>query len=129
MKTLCLDFDGVIHSYVTPWQSADVIPDRPVLGAMAFLAEAVRHFDVAIYSSRSNQEGGIPAMRDWLWKWLHEDLGTAGYEFDAVQEVFEAISWPVVKPPAHVTLDDRALTFKGSWPEMGELISFKPWNK
>jgi hypothetical protein len=63
---LCLDFDGVIHSYSSGWKGADTIPDPPVAGAIQFLREAVEHFRVAIFSSRSNQVGGIQAMRQWL---------------------------------------------------------------
>jgi hypothetical protein len=28
-----------------------------------------------------------------------------------------------------VTLDDRAITFTGTWPSMKQLQEFKPWNK
>ena len=59
---LCLDFDGVIHSYTSGWKGADVIPDPPVDGALDFLERASAHFDVQIFSSRSNQPGGIEAM-------------------------------------------------------------------
>ena len=62
----CLDFDGVLHSYTSGWKGADVIPDPPVEGAIAFLREAVKHFQVEIFSSRSHQPGGGYAMRDWL---------------------------------------------------------------
>ena len=37
---LCLDFDGVIHSYSSGWKGADVIPDPPVPGALRFIADA-----------------------------------------------------------------------------------------
>ena len=57
--TLVLDFDGVIHSYTSGWKGADVIPDPPVDGAIAFMLGALLHFDVVIFSSRSNQ--GNPA--------------------------------------------------------------------
>jgi len=122
---LCLDFDGVIHSHTSGWKGADVIPDPPVPGAIPFLREAVKHFEVAIFSSRSGQFGGRTAMREWLGYWAleqresdHEDLAWLGL-----------IDWPVNKPAALVTIDDRALTFTGTWPAIDELRSFKPWNK
>jgi hypothetical protein len=39
------------------------------------------------------------------------------------------LEWPTEKPPALVTIDDRAITFTGEWPAMAELLAFKPWNK
>lgn len=123
---LCLDFDGVIHSYSSGWKGADVIPDPPVPGALAFLREAVKHFRVAIFSSRSGLPGGGPAMRTWLGHHILKeeaitDLGDPPW--------FAAIEWPTQKPPAFVTIDDRAITFTGKWPSMEELKAFKPWNK
>lgn len=116
LPILCLDFDGVIHSYSSGWKGADQIPDPPVPGAVAFLGEAVEHFTVAVFSSRSNQPGGLEAMQNWLHRYLPP--GICGL-----------IQWPKEKPPALVTLDDRAITFTGKWPGMRELREFKPWNK
>ena len=120
---LCLDFDGVIHSYSSGWKGADVVPDPPVPGAMQFLAEAVNHFTVSVYSSRSDQEGGIQAMRNWLLRHLCAEHQGDGHD------IFAEIQWPVAKPAAFLTIDDRALTFDGTWPDIEVLKAFKPWNK
>ena len=121
---LCLDFDGVLHSYESGWQGADVVADEPVDGAMYFLGRAVIDFNVQIYSSRSCQPAGIAAMQDWLKRNLLEELGDANSIV-----VFDQLRFPMEKPAAMVTLDDRAIQFLGLWPEMDELLSFKPWNK
>lgn len=123
---LCLDFDGVIHSYTSGWKGADVVPDLPVPGAIDFLREAVKHFRVAIFSSRSHQPGGGPAMRHWLGGHIIAE------EPDIIMQDppwFAAIEWPTEKPPALVTLDDRAITFEGTWPSIETLKAFVPWNK
>ena len=122
---LCLDFDGVIHSYSSGWKGACVIPDPPVDGAIAFMLEALNHFDVVIFSSRSHQVGGMGAMRAWLRgnagaTWYPGYLGGSG---------LEDVRFVAEKPSAMVTLDDRAITFEGIWPSMQELKGFKPWNK
>ena len=123
---LCLDFDGVIHSYTSGWQGAAVVTDPPVPGAIAFLREAVKHFRVAIFSSRSCQEGGGPAMRGWLGRHIMaDDPGIIMSD----PPWFAAIEWPTEKPAAFVTLDDRAITFTRTWPSMDALKNFKPWNK
>ena len=118
---LCLDFDGVIHSYESGWKGADIIPDPPVAGAADFIVAAQKHFTVAIYSSRSGQDGGIAAMR----KYVHKAIIDGDHDGSA----FDAIQWPTEKPPAQITIDDRALTFMGTWPRMSELLAFQPWNK
>ena len=119
---LCLDFDGVIHSYTSLWKSADIIPDPPVPGAFDFIAEAVGHFRVVIFSSRSHQPGGIEAMKDWLC--ANTEIG-----FRDKPRWIDQIEWPTEKPSAMLTLDDRAITFIGQWPSIESLLAFKPWNK
>ena len=121
---LCLDFDGVIHSYTSGWQGAHIIPDPPVPGALAFMLEALKHFDVFIFSSRSHQHGGIAAMRAWLrshadglWHPTPDGPG------------LEDVGFCSYKPSAMVSIDDRAITFDGTWPSIETLKEFKPWNK
>ena len=121
---LCLDFDGVIHSYTSGWKGADVIPDEPVEGAIGFLIEAVQTFDVCIFSSRSNQKGGISAMK----KWLKEHSGNCWYESPCGAGI-EDVRFVTEKPPAMVSIDDRCITFTGEWPSVESLLMFKPWNK
>jgi hypothetical protein len=118
---LCLDFDGVIHSYSSGWKGADIVPDPPVEGAMKFIDEALNQFRVVIFSSRSGHDDGVYAMRKWLRRhWL--DLGLSG-------EREMLIEWPKEKPAAMITIDDRAITFTGEWPKIDTLLAFQPWNK
>lgn len=123
---LCLDFDGVLHSYTSGWKGADVIPDPPVDGAMRFLWDAGEHFRVAIFSSRSNQPGGLAAMRRWITDHFREHW--AG-DRTACDDKLAELEWPLEKPAAMVTIDDRAITFTGQWPSIETLKGFKPWNK
>jgi len=37
---LCVDFDGVIHSYTSKWVDEATIPDPPVPGALRWLWKA-----------------------------------------------------------------------------------------
>lgn len=127
---ICLDFDGVIHSYTSGWQGADKVPDPPVDGSLEFIAEAINKFEVHIFSSRSNQEGGIAAMQLWLDKCFAESgIYTSDQEEELDQFIYEEIKWPTVKPPAMITIDDRAIQFDGTWPEINDLLAFQPWNK
>lgn len=122
---LCLDFDGVIHSYTSGWKGARVIPDDPVPGAIEFMDKMLDEgWDVVIHSSRARYFGGISAMRAWLKKhsgnMYHECMGHLG---------LEEVRFARWKPSAVVTIDDRALTFNGTWPELSEIKGFKPWNR
>lgn len=116
---ISIDFDGVMHSYDSGWQGADQIPDPPVIGAIEWFTSLFSHPDivVAVYSSRNHQNGGVDAMKAWLRKY--------GVE----QSMIDKTQFPLVKPPAHVHLDDRALTFEGTFPDVEFLKSFKPWNR
>lgn len=130
--TLCLDFDGVLHSYTSGWVSPSFIPDPPVPGAFEFLLKAIKHFDVQIYSSRSASDNGREAMRTWLEYWARKELPNdeaSGWAANGLINFFNRTTqWPIAKPPAFVTIDDRAITFTGVWPEIETLKAFKPWN-
>lgn len=126
-----LDFDGVIHSYKSGWKGADVIPDEPVDGAMAAVVQYADNFDLHIYSARSGQTGGIDAMKGWLADNLIKHFSSftpEGLADEFTQEVIEKITWPTEKPPALVTIDDRAIQFTGEWPTVQTIANFKPWN-
>lgn len=116
---LYLDFDGVLHSYTSGWKGVDIIPDPPVPGAMQFLVGATEAFQVSIFASRSKDRAGVQAMRKWLRYCLEEE----GFS----EEVELEIDFSAEKPPAMLTIDDRALTFTGRWPSIEELKAFKPW--
>lgn len=167
---LCLDFDGVIHEYSSGWKGARCIPDMPVSGALEFIVEALEHFQVCIYSSRSRYLGGKRAMKRWLWdryaeigdvsrrKWFLGPFGDAVPEDQEVPEIpkwwmktilqgthmepwehevddgikrhiLKKIKFPTRKPAAFLQIDDRAITFRGVWPSIKDLLQFKPWNK
>lgn len=129
--TLCLDFDGVIHGYQSGWQEADFIPDPPVPGALSFLHDAIDKFEVVIFSSRSHQPNGVRTMQLWLKyhasKYYRPDLEKANKIINHF--CMNEKAWPKEKPAAFLTIDDRALTFTGAWPDLDELKKFKPWNK
>ncbi len=129
---ICVDFDGVIHSYSSGWKGATVIPDPPVTGAIEWLiahlpipdsicAMAPEYIgpEVVIYSSRSRQWGGIRAMKRWLV--------ANGLPVEYIREGI--LKFPTKKPAAYLTIDDRAICFTGDFPTTAEMTSFKPWNK
>lgn len=120
---LCLDFDGVVHSYSSGWKGARNIPDPPVDGAIEFMGTALAAgWDVVIHSSRARYFGGITAMRLWLKE-------HSGNLWDTMGASLCDVRFTRWKPSALVTIDDRAVTFTGQWPSLDALRGFKPWNK
>lgn len=123
--TLLLDFDGVIHAYTSGWQGATAIPDGMVPGFWEWAEKAAEHFDLAIYSSRSKEPGGIEAMQAWLTEQRRQWREAGGA---ALADGPLAIGFVTHKPAAFLTLDDRCICFDGTWPDPAVLRDFKPWN-
>lgn len=124
-KILCFDFDGVIHSYTSGWQGPRTIPDPPVPGAIDYLHRALnRGFDVVICSSRARYFGGRWAMR----RWLCQHAGNLFYDAPGIRGL-EEVRFVKAKPPALLTIDDRAMTFCGRWPPFEVVEHFQPWNR
>lgn len=108
-QTICLDFDGVVHSYRSGWSGATNIPDPPIHGTGDAIAYLRKHYRVVIHSARCATEEGRQAIGAWLTKHRIE-----------VDEVCEH------KPPALVYIDDRAIRFQGNWSDtISELSQFR----
>jgi hypothetical protein len=132
---LCVDFDGVIHSYTSGWKGAAVIPDPPVKGALRWLWKATEWFNVQIYSSRSKDPEARRAMGRWMLEHSRTEFGAEHPMTMADDDGDVGPVYPIgiahEKPAAFLTIDDRAICFEGDWSEIepSELLDFKPWNK
>lgn len=108
--------DGVLHSYTSPWQGHETIPDPPVEGAIEWLNQITKKLDVVIFTTRGATARGQAAVLVWL--------GEHGY-------VGPALEVTNVKPPALIYLDDRAVRFEGpgTFPTVDQIHAARPWNK
>jgi hypothetical protein len=122
-RTICLDFDGVLHSYSSGWKGAEVVADGPVPGAQDFVRDLfAAGFSVAVFSARSHQTGGIEAIVKW-W---------ALHKFPLPDDISGVLlTFPESKPPALLYVDDRGFRFEGDFGAVAEMAStaMLPWNK
>lgn len=129
-RLICVDFDGVLHRYTSPWRGPSVIPDGPVPGAMSWLYWMLKDhsdaYSVSIYSTRNSEPLAIDAMKDWLKYYLTEEILIAE---KTLSTLIGQIGFPTKKPPAWLTLDDRAWCFQGTFPSVYALDNFRPWNE
>lgn len=123
--SICVDFDGVIHSYSSGWKEEwmhDPINelDPPVEGAIEWLVEMTKHFNVVIHTTRG-QYGAVAEHAVWQW------LCHWGWPPDVQRPTFTDH-----KVPALIYLDDRAVRFEGpgTFPTKDQIHQqYVPWNK
>jgi hypothetical protein len=110
-QTLAIDFDGVIcvNGEVTP-------------GFWEWAREADKQFELAVFSARS----ASPMGRREMMRWMRKEWHKTGRSFG-----MPPMSFPKHKPTPWLSIDDRAVTFKGDWSEMSvqALQSFRPWTQ
>ena len=128
---LTIDFDGVVHSYERGWSGGEIY--GTITPGFCDWADAARdHFKLVIYSSRSKDVVQRQAMRDWLdreiERWATERWEKHG---DLPSLTLLDFEFATEKPPAWLTIDDRAICFRGDWaaPELqpDAMKAFKPW--
>jgi hypothetical protein len=116
-RTIALDFDGVVHSYTSRWQAAEVIPDPPTEGAAQAIG-SLRDagFWVVIFSTRCATYEGRQAIHAWL-----------NEHRISVDDVVDQ------KPMSVLLVDDRGFRFEGKWQAVVDFAldegSLAPWNK
>lgn len=109
MKTVALDFDGVINSYTSGFDE-NRIPDPPVEGALDFIRRMQdAGWRVAIHSTRCERQVGIAMIR-WY-------LTAHGLEAERVGKILTVPH----KPMAKLYIDDRGFRFTGQWPSVQEV--------
>jgi hypothetical protein len=96
-ENIAVDFDGVIHSYTSHWIDDDIIPDPPIPGAIEWMKEISKHYNIIIFTMRGRSMKGRAAVLDWLY--------THGYTSTLVVTD--------VKPLAVLYIDDRGYRFTG----------------
>jgi hypothetical protein len=125
---ICVDFDGVIHSYERGWQGGEIYGEV-VPGFFEWVERVRDRFQLVVYSSRSKSDEGVAAMGRWLHEKRSAWIRAGGQR--SPTEVLE-IEFAHEKPPAFLTIDDRAIRFDGNWeaPELSldALAAFQPWN-
>lgn len=104
-RTVALDFDGVLNTYIG-WKGDNEL-FQPRSGVLLFLtALKERGYKIVVYSTRPAE-----SIERWLKKY---DL------IDYVDGIFNQ------KPLAYVYVDDRAITFDGSFSNaFQKIIDFK----
>lgn len=126
MKTIAIDFDGVIHKYSKGWQDGSIY-DKPFDGVFEAIEKLMKTHTVFIFSTRSPRQ-----IKKWIDKHIWEEkehwclpelAWYPKYRFEAQIIPFWTKFWN--KPdtlgitsrkfPAEVYIDDRALKFEGNW--------------
>ena len=130
MKTIAIDFDGVIHKYSKGWKDGSIY-DEPFDNVFKIIKKIMDlDYSVFVFSTRSPKQ-----IKRWLKAYLvTEEMISYGfcnetyykyypYGFDCKIIPFWKKFWdkPNVlgitqrKLPAVIYIDDRALKFDGDW--------------
>ena len=103
--TICIDFDGVIHSYDKGWQDGTIY-GHVVPGFWEWMEGVRDNFKLVVYSSRSKDKSQLTAMALWLHAERNKWIAAGGSRHPT--EPLE-IEFAHEKPAAWLTIDDRAM--------------------
>lgn len=125
--TICIDFDGVIHSYEHGWRNGEIY-GTVTPGFFEWASRMREHFTLVIYSSRSKDID----MRGAMYRWI-QDQRNEWYNANRPIEFvsIDDFTFAHEKPSAFITIDDRCICFDGDWSKITaeRVFNFKPWNK
>ena len=120
MKTIAIDFDGVIHKYSKGWQDG-VIYDDAFKDVFRIIHALMKDYNVFIFSTRSPRQ-----IKKWLMGHCFMDTDMPctpwlyGYSIQVIPfwkkfwNKRDCLGITKRKLPAHLYIDDRAYRFE-SW--------------
>lgn len=131
MKSIAIDFDGVIHRYSKGWQDGSIY-DEPINGCFEAIKELMdKGYAVFIFSTRNSYQ-----IKKWLTyhvmesEYIVEGLGGDPYDYIYPKYGFTVEKIPFWtkfwnkdhvlgitnrKLPAIAYIDDRAIRFENNW--------------
>ena len=117
-KTICIDFDGVLHDYSQGWLGDNVF-GKPVENAdKGTLKLKEQGWTIIVFTCRGN----TPELREWLKK--------NNITYDYINENPEGVQNDTGKPIADIYLDDHGLKFNGDWDtSIKEIENFESWQQ
>ncbi len=118
-KTICIDFDGVIHDYSKGWQGEDVFSYMIANADTGTSTLKKNGWTIIIFTTREKTKK--------LEKWLHDN----NISYDYINENPKQPEHTSGKIIADVYLDDRGICFNGKWDSwlIREIIDFEPWQE
>ena len=113
-KTVCIDFDGVIHPYTKGWIGLEPDDEPPVAGIKEEIIKLKdAGYRIVVLTTRAQTEIGTYAVKEYLFK--------NNIYYDAIT---------ATKIGAIAYIDDRAIPFNGNSEGLAEKIkAFKSWNE
>ena len=98
-KTICIDFDGVIHKYSKGWHDGTIY-DPPSEGTWDALNELAEDYKIVVLTARARTPEAI------------EEIGNYLKAYDLDQFITNITN---IKPAAAAYIDDKAIRFEGDW--------------
>ncbi len=118
------DFNGVVHDHRES-QKGFCEPGSPEIpGAVQWLKDLSEEFDVFLVSASFERSQYITAAKAWL-----AARGVPTPWMAPMLVGRSRITLTPFKPPCLMFVDDRGFHFRGEFPTIAEIKSFKPWNR
>lgn len=117
-RTICIDFDGVLHDYSEGFEGKDVFGDMVPNADKGTQLLKKKGWTIIIYTTRPKTAK--------LEKWLKDN----GIAYDYINEnPDQPEDSKGGKLISDLYLDDRGMRFNGQWNEwlMEDIASFQPW--
>ena len=117
-RTICIDFDGVLHDYSKGYQGKDVFGTMIPNADNATQLLHKNGWTIIIYTTREKSEK--------LENWLKDHKIVYDYINENPKQPDDAKEGKLI---ADIYLDDRGVCFQGNWDEwlMNQIAGFQPW--